>query len=104
MGKLSRDEIIKQVQSEKPVDYYESYVNVKIYLKAAYVTLAVSLIVFLLKLFIKHELDILIWGIAFTFIGTGILLEGTGFKKKGKVFGGIFLLIASLIAIICGLI
>ncbi len=103
MEKLSRDEILKQVLSEEPVDYYENYVSTKVYLKAACITFGVIFIVFLLKLFLKHELDVLIWGIGFSFICTGILLEGTGFKKKSKIIFGIILLIASLIAIILGL-
>ena len=100
MANLSKEDVINQLKSEKPVDYYGDSVTRKVYLQASGITLIVLLVIFLVELIATRRFDLLVWGIGFTFIGSGLFLEGKNFKKTGKLIFGTISLIAAVIAII----
>ncbi len=100
MASLSKEDVINQLKSEKPVDHYGDSVTRKIYLQASGITLIVLLAIFLFELIATRKFDLLVWGISFTFIGSGVFLEGKNFKKTGKIVLGVILLLAAVIAII----
>ncbi len=99
MANLSKEDVINQLKSEKPVDYYGDSVTRKVYLQASGITLIVLLAIFFIELIATRKFDLLIWGIGFTFIGSGLFLEGKNFKKTGKLVFGAILLLAAIIAI-----
>ena len=99
MANLSKEDVINQFKGEKPIDYYGDSVTRKVYLQASGITLIVLLAIFFIELIVTSKFDLLLWGIGFTFIGSGLFLEGKNFRKKGKLIFGIISLLAAVIAI-----
>ena len=99
MEKPSKQDIINAVKSEKPVDYYEEAVIRKVYLQAAGITLIVIMAVLVIDYIVAHNFNFLVFGIALTLIGSGLLLEGKNFKQIRKIVSGIIWLLIAVIFI-----
>lgn len=99
MAKLGRQDIINQVQSKKPVDYYEETVIRNVYKLAAGITLTVILVVLLIDGIVTHRLNTLVFGIGATLIGSGQLLEGNDYKQTKKIIIGVIWLLIAIIFI-----